>query len=173
MTVMEAVKGRRSVRKYRDRPVEREKLMKVLEAGRLAPSASNRQEWRYVVVTDQETRKKLAAAASDQAFVAEAAAVIVACAETNGHVMMCGQPCYPIDVAISVDHMTLIAHEEGLGTCWIGAFDPTAVKALLSVPEQIRVVALLTLGYPAESPSAGKRKRLEEIVHYENWGRSS
>ena len=170
MTVMEAINNRRSVRAYKDKAVEKEKLLAVLEAGRLAPSASNRQEWRYVVVTDRKMRKKLGEAASSQHFVGDAAVVIAACAETNNHVMKCGQPCYPIDVAISVDHMTLAACELGLGTCWIGAFDEPEVKRLLGIPDAIRVVELLTLGYPADLPSEKKRNTLEEIVHYEKWG---
>lgn len=173
MTVMEAIKTRRSIRKYQDKPVEPDKLDKVLEAGRLAPSASNRQEWRYVVVTDKGMRKKLSEAASNQRFVAQAPVIIAACAETDNHLMMCGQPCYPIDVAISLDHMTLAAWEEGLGACWIGAFDEAEVKRLLSIPENIRVVELLTLGHPDESPAPRKRLAPAEILHFEKWGQSA
>ena len=140
MNVIEAIRRRRSIRAYLDKPVEEEKLEAVLEAGRLAPSASNRQEWRYVVVRDPGTRAKLAEAANGQKFVGEAPVVLIACANTDGHKMSCGEPCYPIDVAISLDHMTLKAVEEGLGTCWIGAFDQPAVKKLLNIPEDIRVV---------------------------------
>ena len=95
MNVMEAIRKRRSIRSYEDRPVEEEKLNAVLEAGRLAPSASNRQEWRFVVVRDPELRTRLAEAANGQSFVATAPVVLVACAETDGHRMTCGEPCYP------------------------------------------------------------------------------
>jgi nitroreductase len=169
MHVMEAIKKRESVRGYKDQPVEDEKLNLVLEAGRLAPSASNRQEWRYVVVKDRAKRQKLMNAASGQRFVAEAPIVIAACAETDNHVMRCGQLCYPIDVAISVDHMTLKAVEEGLGTCWIGAFDEDPVKDILGIPKEIRVVALLTLGYPKAVSGTKSRKKLHDIVRYEQW----
>ena len=169
MDVMEAIRKRRSIRSYQDRPVEEEKLRAVLEAGRLAPSASNRQEWRYVVVRDPGMRAKLAEAAGGQKFVGEAPVVLVACAKTDAHKMMCGEPCYPIDVAISLDHITLKAAEEGLGTCWIGAFDASAVKKLLGIPEQIRVVELMPLGYPAGEPAPRSRLSLEEIVMHEKW----
>jgi len=167
---MDAIKTRKSVRKYLDKPVEDGKLSAVLEAGRLAPSASNRQEWRYVIVRDPETRKKIAEAATGQTFVGEAPVIVVACAETDGHIMSCGQPCYPIDVAISLDHMTLAATELGLGTCWIGAFDENKVKEILDIPEEIRVVELMPLGYPSDpSPVKKKRLPLEMIVKYDHW----
>ncbi|MCK4851863.1 MAG: nitroreductase family protein, partial [Candidatus Omnitrophica bacterium] len=134
MEVMEAIRDRHSIRSYEDRKVEEEKLNLILEAARLAPSASNRQEWRYVVVRDKQTRQKLMEAASGQAFVGEAPVVIACCARSDGHIMKCGQSCYPIDVAISIDHMTLKAVEEGLGTCWVGAFNEAKAKEILGVP---------------------------------------
>jgi nitroreductase len=172
MDVMEAIRTRRSVRSYEDRPVEEEKLAAVLEAGRLAPSAKNLQEWRFVVVRDAETRKKLMVAAKDQSFVGEAPVVIACCAETDNHVMSCGQLCYPIDVAISIDHMTLKAVEEGLGTCWIGAFHEDKAKAVLGIPDEIRVVELLALGYPKYGDTGRPKSRMamNEIVHWEKWG---
>ena len=147
MNVREAIKRRQSVRAYLDHPIEEEKLIAVLEAGRLAPSASNRQR-----------------------FVGEAPAVIVACAETDGHVMRGGLPCFPIDVAIALDHITLAAVEVGLGTCWIGAFSEEAVKAILGIPEEIRVVALMPIGYPAD-PTAIEKQRLpfNTVVRYDRW----
>ena len=170
MTVMEAVRLRKSVRAFLDTPVEEEKLNAVLDAGRLAPSANNRQEWRFVVVRDAGTRAKLVAAARNQAFVGEAPVVIACCAETDNHVMTCGQACYPIDVAIAIDHMALAACEMGLGTCWIGAFHEDRVKELLGIPEEIRVVELLPLGYPADpSPRAKTRMPLDDLVLWEHW----
>ncbi len=170
MNVREAIKRRKSVRTYVDQPIEEEKLVTVLEAGRLAPSASNRQEWRFIVVRDPGTRAQLVDAANRQRFVGEAPAVIVACAETDGHVMRGGLPCFPIDVAIALDHMTLAAVEVGLGTCWIGAFSEPAVKAILGIPEAIRVVALMPIGYPAD-PTAIEKQRLpfHAVVRYDRW----
>ena len=109
MELMDAIQTRRSIRDYLNRPVEEDKLQRILNAGRLAPSARNGQEWRYVVVRDPAMLEKLMAAASNQSFVAEAPVVIVACAETDGRLMKCGQLAYSIDVAISIDHMTLKA----------------------------------------------------------------
>ncbi len=169
MDVIEVIRNRRSVRSYSEKPVEREKIERLLEAARLAPSASNRQEWRFIVVTDPERRAALSKAANNQTFVAQAPVVIAACAETEGHVMRCGQPCYPIDVAIAIDHMTLQAVAEGLGTCWIGAFYEQPAKEILGIPEEIRVVELLTVGYPANPPGRLTRLPIEKIVHWETW----
>ena len=169
MDVMTAIRARRSIRSYREQPVEEGKLQAILEAGRLAPSAKNMQEWRYVVVRDPGLRAKLAEAANGQTFVGEAPVVLVACAETDGHRMSCGEVSYPIDVAISLDHMSLKAVEEGLGTCWIGAFDQGAVKKVLGIPADIRVVELMPLGYPASEPAARSRLDLDQIVSYDKW----
>lgn len=170
MDVMDAIKTRKSIRSFSNRPVEDEKLNAVLEAARLAPSASNRQEWRFVIVREPGTRKELATAAGGQAFVGEAPVLIVACAETDGHVMRCGQLSYPIDVAIALDHMSLAAVELGLGGCWIGLFDEKKVKEILHIPDAIRVVELMPLGYPSDpSPIAKKRLPLDRIVKYEHW----
>ncbi|MGE5197045.1 MAG: nitroreductase family protein [Deltaproteobacteria bacterium] len=172
MDVTEAIKRRCSVRSYLDRQVEEEKLTDILEAARLAPSASNRQEWRFIVVQDKNTRQRLMKAAKNQAFVGQAPVVIACCAQTDNHAMTCGQLCYPIDVAIAIEHMALTATEEGLGTCWIGAFYEDQVKEILDIPKDIRVVELLALGYPAQTSSSRKdRLGLEEIVMYEGWGK--
>jgi nitroreductase len=173
MKVMEAIAERRSIRSFSGQPVEEEKLLRVLEAGRLAPSARNMQDWKFVVVKDPGLRRRLAEAARNQEFVGQAPVVIAACG-TSDYVMTCGQFTYPIDVAIAVDHMTLSAVEEGLGTCWIGAFYEDKVKEILGIPQTIRVVALLPLGYPAETAKTAKaepkpRKPLEDIVVYNGW----
>ena len=175
MKVMETIAERRSIRSFSGQPVEEEKLLRVLEAGRLAPSARNMQDWKFVVVKDPGLRRRLAEAARNQEFVGQAPVVIVACG-TSDYVMTCGQLTYPIDVAIAVDHMTLAAVEEDLGTCWIGAFYEDKVKEILGVPEDVRVVALLPLGYPAETAKNAKdmpmhkpRKPLDEIVVYDGW----
>ncbi|MFH1577850.1 MAG: nitroreductase family protein [Candidatus Omnitrophota bacterium] len=170
MDVMSAIKQRYSVRSYKPCDVEEEKLKGVLEAARLAPSASNRQEWRFIVVRDKVVRKRLAEAARNQAFVGQAPVVIVCLAVTDNHIMTCGQLCYPIDVAIAIEHMALKATEEGMGTCWIGAFYEDRVKEILGIPQDIRVVELLTLGYP-DKDDAPRRNRfaLKEIVMYEKW----
>ncbi len=146
MDVFEAIRARKSVRTWQDRPVEPEKLRRVLEAARLAPSARNGQEWRFVVVTDREKRERLAQEASSERFMAGAPVIIAACAETDGRIMRCGQRAYPIDVAIAMDHLSLAAVAEGLGTCWIGSFDPSQVRRILGIPDSVEVVELMPLG---------------------------
>lgn len=134
MDVMTAIRTRRSIRSYRDQPVEPEKLARVLEAARRAPSAKNMQAWKFVVVTDPQTRARLVPVANDQAFVGQAPVVIAACALRPDYVMPCGVPAHPVDLAIAVDHITLQAVAEGWGTCWIGAFQQEACKELLGIP---------------------------------------
>ena len=168
MDLMQAIRARRSIRNFRDMPVEEELLLAVLEAGRLAPSAKNMQDWRFIVVRDAATRSLLAKAARGQEFVGQAPVVIAACG-TSDLVMTCGQPAYAIDVAIALDHMTLAAASLGLGTCWIGALYEDKVKEILGVPPEIRVVALLPLGYPAVEPGPRGRKSLDEIIAREHW----
>lgn len=169
MDVKTAIRTRRSIRAYDPREVEEEKLVRVLESGRLSPSASNRQERRFIVIRDAITRKALSEAARNQKFLADAPVVIAACSVEKEYVMSCGQLAYPIDTAIAVDHMTLAAVEEGLGTCWIGAFDEKKVKEILNIPDEIRVVTLLPVGYPSDIPRPTPRKSLDEIVLWETW----
>jgi len=170
MDVKKAIQSRRSIRAYDTREVEEEKLKRILESARLSPSAGNRQERRFVIIKDAKTRKLLSEAARNQTFVAEAPVVIVACSVESEYVMACGQLAYPIDTAIAVDHITLQAVEEGLGTCWIGAFDEKKVKEILNIPDNVRVVALLPVGYPSDIPAPTSRKSLAEIVMWERWG---
>lgn len=169
MEVKDAIRERRSVRAYQSRAVPDDKLMNVLEAARLAPSAGNRQAWKFVVVKDAAKRKAIARAAASQYFVGEAPVVIAAVALQPDRIMSCGVPSYAVDLAIAVDHMTLVAVDEGLGTCWIGAFSQQEVRQILNIPEQYKVVALLPLGFPADSPGPKLRKSLEEIVSYDTF----
>jgi nitroreductase len=168
--VMDAIMTRKSVRIYTTQPVEADKLQMVLEAARLAPSASNRQEWRFVVVQNFEIKQRLAQATPGLAYICSAPVVIAACAETDEHVMQCGQMSYPIDVAIALDHISLEAVEQGLGTCWVGMFDENKVKQTLGIPSQVRVVELMALGYPA-NPGRVEKKRLpiDKTVKYDRW----
>lgn len=169
MDVMQAIKLRRSVRAYEDKAIEPEKLQAVLDAARCAPSAKNMQEWKFVLVKDAATRQKLVDAAKGQAFVGQAPVVIAACSTAPDYVMSCGNLSSLIDVAIAVDHMTLKAVEEGLGTCWIGAFDQQQVKAILGVPDNVNVVVLLPIGYPADTAGPKSRKLAAEIVCHDKW----
>jgi len=164
MDVFTAISQRRSVRAYKAVEVEEEKLKKILEAARLSPSASNRQDWKFIVVKNKETKKKLAKAAFGQSFIGEAPVVIVACGTEPKAIMACGQPAYTVDVSIACTFMILLAHELGFGTCWIGAFKEDEVKKILKIPESVRVVAMIPLGYPDEDPSQRSRKGLDQII---------
>lgn len=165
MTVMQAIKDRRSVRHYAERPIEEEVLAQVLEAGRLAPSATNRQEWKFVVARDPAKREALSAACCNQKMVAEAPATLIVCA-TAGGAMPCGQLAETVDCSIAMSFMMLEAAELGLGACWLGAFKADAVKDVLGLPEDYTPVVVSPLGYPAEQPDARPRKALEEVVEY-------
>ena len=167
MELYEAIEKRYSVRAYLDRDVEDEKLRRILDAARLAPSGGNRQPWKFVVVRDAALRKQLVAACNDQAFVAQAPVVIAGVGLAPDRIMSCDVPADPVDLAIAMEHIALAAAAEGLGTCWIGAFSQDAVRELLGVPETAKVIEVMTLGYPADAPRDKSRKPLEEIVCYE------
>jgi nitroreductase len=184
MDVFEAINTRRSIRKFRDRPVEPEKLEKVLEAARMAPSWSNLQCWRFVVVKDPAVRAKLSDLSYVESFfatygfaknpaqraVAEAPVVIVACADPVKSGLLWEQPYYLVDAGIATQNLMLAAHALDLGTVFVGVFDEAGVKALLGIPAGIRVIGLFPLGYPVEAKKSGPpRKPLEEIVFDGRW----
>lgn len=169
MNVETAIRERRSIRAYRLDPVEEEKLALVLEAARIAPSARNRQEWKFVIVRDPLTRERLAAAAPYGKFLAQAPVAIIACATEAEYVMSCGQIAGTVDTSIALAQMILQAQELGLGTCWLGGYDEAAIKEILQIPTTARVVAITPLGYPDESPEVRPRKALDEIVSYERY----
>lgn len=168
MDVSEAIRQRYSCRHYQDKPLEQGKLAAVLEAARQAPSAKNLQDWRLVVVTDKSTKKRLAAAANNQTFLEEAGAIIVACTVSD-HVMRCGQAVGPIDIAIALEHIALQATELGLATCWIGSFYPDKVRSVAGIPDNVTVIELMALGYPADAPKEHRREPVERIVSFEKW----
>ncbi|GAG65253.1 unnamed protein product [marine sediment metagenome] len=167
--VLEAIKKRQSVRSYQDKEIPEDVLQQVLEAGRLAPSASNKQNWKFIVVKDEDLRKKLVPACKNQEFIGEAPVVIAGCGTDPDYVMTCGEHSYSIDLAIALDHMSLEAASLGLGTCWIGAFYQDQVKEILSVPEDVRVVSLMPLGYPKKLGTKTGRKPLSEIICYNKY----
>jgi nitroreductase len=147
---MDAIRCRRSVREFDSRPIPPDLLEQVTEALRLAPSACNHQPWRFIMVRDAALREQVAHACHEQMFIAPAPVIVAACAEpAKAYPRMGGSwNSVDVDVAIALDHLMLAAAEAGLGTCWIGAFDEGAVKALLGVPAEAKVVALTPLGYP-------------------------
>jgi nitroreductase len=174
MDVFEAVQKRRSIRDYASTPIPKKKLRKILEAARLAPSASNIQPWHFIVVTNAEKRKKLAEAPYAK-FLEKSPIAIVGCGDQKA-----SPNWYMVDVAIAMQNMVLTATSENLGTCWIGSFNEDQVKEMLKIPENFKVVALLAIGYPrekiaipSETYSIKRRKPLNEIVSFEEYGRSS
>ena len=171
--VMNIFEERRSIRKFEDRPVEEEKLQAVLEAARLAPSWANRQCWSFVVVRDPATRQAVSEKLEGnpcQRGVAQAPVLIAACADPDLSGKQVDQNYYLVDIGITLEHLVLEAWSQGLGTCWIGAFDESVVKPILGVPDDIRLVAMTPLGYPAKWPDERGRKPLEDIVFYERYG---
>jgi len=159
MDVMEAIRSRRSIRKFRPEPIPDEKLKMILEAGRLAPSAGNRQPWLFVVVKDPERKRSIAKATDNQTFIADASVIIVTLGDPNASPRWFGR-----DPMIAIEHIVLVATGLGYGTCWIGAFNEEKVKHLLRIPEELKVIALLPIGFPDESPPAKPRKPLRKIV---------
>lgn len=169
MDVFTAISNRRSIRTYLAKEVEQPKIDRILEAGRLSPSAANRQEWKFIVVRDPSIKKQLVAAAHGQKSVEQAPLMLVGCAVDSSAIMPCGQYSYTVDLSIAFAYMILEAQELGLGTCWLGAFDEGAVKKALQIPKEVRVVAMTPLGYPGESPLARPRKDMSEIVSYDKY----
>ncbi|MFH1009259.1 MAG: nitroreductase family protein [Candidatus Latescibacterota bacterium] len=162
MELMEVIRQRRSIRKYKPDPVSQDVVDEIVEAARLAPSWANTQCWKFIVVTDPTVKDKLAEAGNK--WIAHAPALIAACADPSLPGMKEDQPYYMLDIGIAMEHLILAATEKGLGTCWIGWFDERVAKRALGVPDKMRVVALTPLGYPDETPSPRPRKALSEIM---------
>jgi len=171
MNVLEVIKKRRSVRKYKKDPIPEEALSRVLQAARLAPSGKNFQPWKFIIVKDKSLKEKLAQASAGQFFMAEAPIIIVGCGFPDNCYAHMGRymKSWSVDVTIAFDHLMLQAQEEGLGTCWIGSFEEEEVKEILNVPESVKVLALTPLGYPGEIPAFRGRKSLDEIVSYDGF----
>jgi nitroreductase len=169
MDFLELVRSRYACRSYQSRPVEQDKLLRVLEAVRLAPSGSNRQPWKFIVVRDDDVKRELVRACANQRFIATAPVVVAGVGLMPDRIMSCGIPGDPIDVAIAMEHLSLAATAEELATCWIGAFSQDEVCEVLGVPATARVIELMTLGYPADSPRRKIRKPLGEIITFDRW----
>jgi len=160
---------RYSVRSYKRRPVGKKKLQKVLEAMRLAPTATNNQAFQFIVIHTKGREEELRRIYDKKWFV-QAPVVICACGiPAENWVRMDGKNYNDVDVAIAMDHLILAATNEGLGTCWIGAFDAQAAKEVLGLPEGVEPIALTPLGYAASEPKPKKRKELSQLVRHERW----
>lgn len=179
--MINAIRNRRSIRKYQERPIEEEKLTEILEAARLAPSGNNTQPWHFIVVNSPEMRQRLADASHNQQWMVQAPIHIVCVADIRSRVgadaeinLEDDSPMLEFkklirDTSIAIEHLVLEAEEQGLGTCWVAWFSPREIGDLLGVPEDKYVQAIITLGYKGEDPQARPRKPLQEIVHLEQW----
>lgn len=169
--MLAAIKGRRSIRSFKQQSVPQELVDELLEAAILAPSAGNIQPWEFILVTKQELKEALVKAALDQQFIAEAPIVIVVCADetrSSQRYGSRGRTLYSLqDTAAAIQNIHLTAHSMGLGTCWIGAFNEDDTRAVLQISEGVRPVAIIPLGYPNEKPSPGSRRPAAEVVHRE------
>jgi nitroreductase len=162
MGVFDTIKDRRSIRTYKGKRIPTDKLEKLLKAARLAPSAGNEQHWKFIIVENEKIKNQLVTASNNQAFIGTASHVIVGIGDPT-------KKWHQVDLAIALEHIVLEAVEIGLGTCWIGAFNEDEVNKILKIPQDKKIVALLTVGIPAESPAAKPRKALEEIVAYNEY----
>ena len=167
--LLDCIQKRFSVRKFLNKPVEQEKIDTLLEAARLAPSASNKQTWHFVVIRDQEKRKQLTNICRRQKFVSEAPITIAVCNSNLDYIMTCGQKAPVIDGAIAGEHIVLQAVELGLGSCWIGAFYHDKMAELINLPQGYEIIGLLPIGYPAVEKGNRNLKSIEEVVSYDSF----
>jgi len=157
MDPLDFIKARRGIRKYKPDPVPQEIIYKILEAGRLAPSARNNQPWKFIVIKNPKTKQELADA-SIYKFIADAPLIIAACALPKESLL---GPV--VDVFIALDHMSLVAANLGIANCWVGGVDQKAASRILKIPGDVKFVVLMTFGYAAEKAPPLKRKPLSEI----------
>ena len=169
MEVLPEILQRRSVRAFTSQPLEKDQVERIIEAGRLAPSAKNRQEWRFVVIQKKETRMKMMEAAFNQDYVGQAPLIVAVCTTNIDYRMPNGQPSYPVDLAFAASHIVLQAVHEGLGTCCITTFDEQEVREILTVPFSMRVVLLILVGHADESPEPPPRKTLKQVTGRDHW----
>lgn len=171
MDFLTLAKTRFSVRKYKTKKVEEEKLLKIIEAGRLAPSAANFQPWHFIIVNHPRTLEKIHASYKRE-WIKSAPVILVACADHRQSWKRSsdGKDSADIDLAIAIDHMTLMAADLRLGSCWICNFDVNRCIESLDLPDQIEPLALLPIGYPDEQAGKKKRKPANEIIHFNSFG---
>ena len=174
MELREAIRTRRSIRKYKDKHVEWDKIATILDAGRLAPTAGNIQNWKFITVQKETSKKKIAKACLGQDWISTAPAIIAVTAEpmkAHRFYGIRGERLYTIqNCAAAIQNMLLTAHDLGLGACWVSAFDEELMASALILPEQARTYAVIPIGYPAEKPEQPPKYRIEHVVWFENWG---
>lgn len=166
MEFFELIEKRYSVRAYQPRPVEEEKLQRVLDAANLAPTAANRQPFRIIVIPTKGREHELRRIYPRDWFVQAPFVICLVALKSEGWVRRDGKNYAEIDATIAMDHLILAAADLGLGTCWVAAFDPRAAREVLGLSEDMEPVAMTPLGYPADSWKPKKRKNLAELVRY-------
>ena len=169
MEILPEIEKRISVRNFKDIAIKKDIITRVLEAGNLAPSAKNRQPWRFVVIDNPDLIKKIQEAAYREEHVGKAGAIILACSTNIEYGMPNGQLSYPIDISFAVSFMMLQAEHEGLGSCVVTAYDEAEIKNLVSVPYSMRVVMMLLLGYTEDRLIVRDRKSLKSIIAFNHW----
>jgi nitroreductase len=162
MSILDSILNRRSIRRYQKKEIPQGVLLQILEAGRQAPSAVNRQPIRFVIVTDPSILKELCDTVITR-FVKEAPVAIVGCADVKS--LMTGKWAV-VDATIAMENMVIAAWALGIGSCWIGACNEQKVKDMIKIPKDWKVVALLTMGYPDEQPKQRKKKSIEEMFNF-------
>jgi len=173
MGILDLIKTRRSIRKYKSQDIPYEKILEILEAGIWAPSSGNLQNWYFIIVKDPEKRRKIMELSYGQGFILEAPVLIVICSDTNLVTSIYGEvgKMYAIqNTAAAIQNIMLAAWEKGYGTCWVGAFNEKEIKKILEIPDDIEIHAIITLGVPDENPKPPKRIGLYEKVFFERWG---
>jgi len=171
MEVRDAIKKRASIRRYSGKPVSREEIEELLEYANMAPSAGNLQARDFIIVDDEELKEKLAKAAYNQEFIKEAPVAVVFCANLKRIAPYGerGRRFYVLqDVAAAIENFMLAAVDKGLATCWVGAFDDERVAEILGLPERVRAVAIVPVGYPAEEGGT-ERMDIKKLIHYNGW----
>ncbi len=175
MNVFKVMVERKSIRKFEKREVDDKLIGVILYMATMAPSAGNTQEWNFIVVKEEEIKKKLAKAALDQDFIVEAPVVIVVCADLEKISLRYGKRgelLYSIqDTALAIQNILLSAHALGLGSCFVGAFDEERVKSILELPDNLRPLAIIPIGYPAEQPEKPRRINFENLTWLNKYGR--
>ena len=169
MQILDEIKNWVTIKKYLAKSIEPDVVDRILEAGVRAPSAKNRQPWRFIACTEQQVKSKITDAAYGQDHVASAPVIIAACTTNTEYKMPNGQNSYPIDISMAVAFMMIQARAEKLGACVVTTYDEAEIKDILSVPYSMRVVMLLLLGYPDENPILTKRKLKSRVIAHEHW----
>ena len=169
MDILPEILKRKSIRQFKSTLIAKDKVRRIMDAGAKAPSAKNRQEWRFIVIQKEEIRKKIQDAAFGQEHVGKAPMIIAACTTNIDYRMPNGQLSYPIDLTFALSFMLLQAIREGLGTCCISTYDEQEIKEIITVPYTMRIVLLLLVGYSKSEPEPTSRKPFKRVFSFDHW----